>query len=123
MRLCASCREPGHTRRNCENPPLRPGYIFHGHWYSIDGNRRSKHDGLDEIIVRHVGRLPVSSKDLHKRVVDDYGEINERVFYRYLKKLRTRGTLVVEQRKTCGLQPQYFYTHPPRAKVGVSPNP
>ena len=51
------------------------------------------HRALDEMILDHLGRAWITSMDLYRRVVDDYGTLNERVFYRHLSKLRDSGSL------------------------------
>lgn len=65
----------------------------------ILGRRRARihnrHPLLDEIILEHVGRHWCSSMELYRRVVDDYGAVCERVFYRRLVKLRDAKELRV----------------------------
>jgi Fe2+ or Zn2+ uptake regulation protein len=54
--------------------------------------------GLDDYILKHLGRVGVTSQELYQRVVDDYGPVVERTFYRHLKALRAAQRLTVSVR-------------------------
>ncbi len=72
-----------------------------------------KHHGLIDYIIQHLGRVPVPMRVLHSRVVDDYGPINERVFYYYLRVLRETGKIkAVLSEERLGYHPTYLYTRP-----------
>lgn len=59
--------------------------------------------------------------EIRARVVDDYGKICERVFYRHLQTLRDAGEIIVKEcRKTGGLKDQFCYVRAPKNRA-VSP--
>jgi hypothetical protein len=86
---CSACRKRGHNRATCPKP-YDPRKIWrHGRWRDINAvPAEQPYIGLDEYIVKHLGRVPVTSRALHQRVVDDFGPVGARTFYRRLKKLR-----------------------------------
>lgn len=55
--------------------------------------KQQSYVGLVEYILKHLGRVPVTSRVLRERVADDFGFVDERAFLRYLKVLRERGDL------------------------------
>ena len=65
--------------------------------------------GLEEYILRHVGRVPRSSREIYDRVVDDYGEVSMRTVHRKLAALRMCGSIVVTDAVPNGGNPQLFY--------------
>ena len=105
---CAACRKRGHNRRTCPRPRY-PRQIFrHGRWRDVD-EVPSEHSyiGLDEYILKHLGSVPVTSRELHQRVVDDFGLVGERSFLRYLKALRETDRLTVIS--TQKYSPRFLY--------------
>jgi hypothetical protein len=89
---CRACLKRGHNRKTCPKP-LHPGkYYYRGRWRSVNAEDDepvdNQYHGLDDYILKHVGRMGVSSRDLHQRVVDDYGPVGERTFLRHLRVLR-----------------------------------
>lgn len=93
---CVLCRKQGHNRRTCPSP-RDPKLIFkNGRWRSIHWKPTppNVHDALDGYILDHLGRTPVASGTLRKRVIDDYGHVNVRTFYRHLDGLRRRRRLM-----------------------------
>lgn len=80
--------------------------------------QRPSHALLDEIILAHLGcMVPVPSMELYDRVLNDYGSVIARTFYRHVDKLTKLGQLVrhvdvdIEEIKP---RMQYCYTRPRR---------
>ncbi len=99
---CRACLKRGHNRATCP-APLHPGkYYYRGRWRSVDTSEDEPFDnqyhGLDDYILKHVGRVPVTSQELLSRVVDDYGPVGERTFLRHLKTLRVSQALSAAER-------------------------
>lgn len=86
---CTTCRRRGHNRQTCPKPRYPGKYFHHGRWRGFDEEpSEQRYHGLDDYILRHVGRVPVPTRELYMRVVDDYGPIGQRTFVRHLKALR-----------------------------------
>lgn len=95
---CSACREPGHTRPRCPKPRYPGKYYFHGRWRDIDAPRIDRrYHGLDEYILRHLGRIPTHTRELYSRVVNDYGTVGKRSFLRRLKALRDAQQLAATE--------------------------
>lgn len=78
----------------------------------ILGRRRprhhSRHTILSEMILEHVDRrVWRCSMDIYDYVVNDYGKVCARVFYRRLAKLRGDGTLLAKPSKVQSRQLLY----------------
>jgi len=71
-------------------------------------------EGLDDYILRHVGRVPQSSMEIYRRVVDDFGEVHERSYYRALARLRNAGKIVLSTARAPEAGRQLFYVSPSR---------
>jgi hypothetical protein len=82
MRRCRACHRRGHDRRNCPRPI-----------YPRKRPREQPYVGLDEYILKHLGRVPVTSSVLRERVADDFGYVGERTFLRCLRALRESDRL------------------------------
>ena len=55
-----------------------------------------KYEAIGEYIIKHLPSresMAINSVELHRRVVDDYGSINMRVFFRRLVDMRAAGEL------------------------------
>jgi hypothetical protein len=82
---------------------MQPGkYYYRGRWRSVDASEDESFDnqyhGLDDYILKHVGRVPVTSQELLSRVVNDYGLVGERTFLRHLRALRSAQSLSAVER-------------------------
>lgn len=47
--------------------------------------RKDRYYGLDQYIVRSLGRFPIPSMEVYYRVSNEYGYVEPRTFYRHLK--------------------------------------
>lgn len=67
-----------------------------GRWRDLAAARpqTQSYTGLDEYILNHLGRVPVTSRVLRERVAEDFGPVGERTFLRYLKALRETSRLM-----------------------------
>jgi hypothetical protein len=88
MQACTLCRKSGHNRKTCPRPRYPGKYWRHGRWRDPNYAREQRYAGLDDYILQHVGRIPVKTSDLYRRVVDSYGSVGERAFLRHLQALR-----------------------------------
>lgn len=90
VRRCTLCRKTGHNRQTCPKPRYPGLYFRRGRWRDPNAVAppRTPYVGLDDYILQHVGRVPVTARELLQRVVTDYGTVGERTFGRHLKALR-----------------------------------
>lgn len=99
---CRACLKRGHNRATCPKPK-HPGKIFiRGHWRSENAEDDEPIDnqyrGLDDYILKHVGRVAVTTRELYDRVINDYGPVGERTFLRHLGVLRRTQQLTAIER-------------------------
>lgn len=99
---CRACLKRGHNRATCPAPKYPGKYYYRGRWRSVDETEDDPSDyqyhGLDEYILKHIGRRGASSRELHQRVVDDYGPVGERTFLRHLRVLREKRQISATER-------------------------
>lgn len=98
---CRACLKRGHNRQTCPAPKYPGKYYYRGRWRSDDDSDEpidNQYHGLDEYILKHLGRVPTTAQELRSRVVDDYGPVGERTFYRHLKALRAAQELTAIER-------------------------
>lgn len=71
--------------------------------------------GLVEYILIHVraARTPLRTQEIRERLLDDYGSINERMLYNYLRVMRTKGMIKATlSPERLGFYPTYLYSPP-----------
>lgn len=98
---CSTCRKRGHNRATCPNPRNDGKFFFRGRWRSSMPQDKQYH-GLDEYILKHLGRAGQTSRELHQRVINDYGPVGERTFLRHLRVLRSTQQLTAIERPFSG---------------------
>lgn len=99
---CRACLKRGHNRVTCPAPKYPGKYYYRGRWRSVDASEDepvdNQYHGLDDYILKHLGRVPATAQELLSRVVDDYGPVGERTFFRHLKALRASQALSATER-------------------------
>jgi DNA-binding transcriptional ArsR family regulator len=89
-----------------------------GRWIDARGRSRPSHhelhDGLDEVILRYVGRFPRSSREIYDLVIEDYGSVSIRVFYRHINKLREAKLVLAVAQEPHGRRSRLFYVRGPK---------
>lgn len=100
---CSSCRKLGHNRTTCPSPRTDGKFFFRGRWRDAnEAPREHQYLGLDEYILKHLGRVGQTSRELYQRVVNDYGPVGERTFLRHLRALRAEQQLTAIERPFAG---------------------
>lgn len=99
---CRACLKRGHNRATCTKPRYPGKYYYRGRWRSDnpddDEPIDNQYHGLDEYILKHVGRIGSTSRELYERVTADYGLVGKRTFLRHLRALRNAKRLMATER-------------------------
>ena len=73
-----------------------------------ESSKGTRYHGLNNYILRHVSTLPLTTREIYNRILDEYGFVEIRTFYRRLQELTSRGHLI-ESISEYEIAPKYAY--------------